>query len=66
MQCPSCTHQLRIGKTYITFKNDDTPDAQTEAYTNLPLICVNPKCSLFGGKDLSNPTQIVQTVANRM
>jgi len=66
MKCPNCGHQLRIGKTYMTFKNDDTPNAQTEAYTNLPMICGNSRCGNFGRTDLSNPTKIVQTVTNRL
>jgi hypothetical protein len=72
MKCPSCGHNLRIGKTYMTFVNDDTPRTPTEAYTNLPMICINSRCRLFGGDretgetDLSNPKHIVQTVTNRM
>jgi hypothetical protein len=50
----------------MTFKNDDTPNAQTEAYTNLPMICGNSRCGNFGRTDLSNPTKIVQTVTNRL
>lgn len=71
MQCPKCNHLLRIGVSYMTFKNDDTPDAQTEAYMNLPMICINKDCELFGGDketgttDLSNPAQIVTTVTNK-
>jgi hypothetical protein len=66
MNCPTCNSVLRIGKTKITFKHDDTPDIPTEAYNNLPMLCTNTDCKNYAGTDLNEPKHIVQTVMNRM
>lgn len=66
MQCPICQRSLRIGVSYVTFKNDDTPDALTEAYTNLPMICTNPECANYGGEDLNHPTKTVEVIAHKI
>lgn len=50
----------------MTFENDDTPDQPTLAYTNLPLICVNPDCDQFAGEDVSNPRIIIEIVRNQV
>lgn len=47
--CPKCKSILRIGKSYYTFENDDTPDEETIGYTNLPMLCVNKKCERYCG-----------------
>jgi hypothetical protein len=64
--CPKCNSLLRIGTSYMTFENDDTPDELTIAYTNLPLICINKECDQYGGEDVSKPRIIVDTVKNRV
>ena len=56
----------------MTFKNDDTPDAITEAYQNLEMLCLNPKCGNFSGNRetkeivLESPESVVQVVTNRI
>lgn len=64
--CPKCQSLLRIGISYMTFEHDDTPDEETIAYTNLPMICVNNDCDQFGGEDISHPRIVVETVKNRV
>ncbi|OCZ54319.1 hypothetical protein [Dehalobacter sp. TeCB1] len=66
MQCPKCGCTLSIGVTEMTFENDDTPDKETIAYNNLPMICTNKACDLYGGKDLTKPDQVVQVLKQRM
>lgn len=66
MQCPKCDQSLRIGVSYITFTGDHTPDTETKAFTNLPMICINPDCLVYGGQDLSNPAQIVETIVSQL
>jgi hypothetical protein len=50
----------------MTFENDDTPDKPTIAYTNLPMICLNKQCAIYGGEDVSNPKYVVEIVKNRV
>ncbi|NHC17146.1 hypothetical protein G6554_02465 [Bacillus sp. MM2020_4] len=57
---------LQIGITYMTFENDDTPEAETIAYNNLPMICLNKSCDDYGGEDVTNPRIVVEVVKNRM
>jgi len=64
--CPKCNSLLRIGTSFMTFENDDTPDEPTIAYTNLPLICLNKECTNYGGEDVSNPTFVVETIKNKV
>jgi hypothetical protein len=53
-----------VGRTYPTFKNDDTPDQKTEMYINREMVCVNPKCDNFAGHNLGKPKKIVTTISN--
>jgi hypothetical protein len=64
--CPKCNSLLRIGTSYMTFENDDTPEEPTIAYTNLPMICNNKDCDDYGGEDLSNPRIVVETIKNQV
>jgi hypothetical protein len=64
--CPQCGSLLRIGTSYMTFENDTTPDLPTIAYTNLPMICLNKQCAIYGGEDVSNPKYVVEIVKNRV
>jgi hypothetical protein len=64
--CPKCNSLLRIGTSYMTFENDDTPELETKAYTNLPLICLNKDCDDYGGEDVNNPRIIVDIVRNQV
>lgn len=66
MNCPTCNSVLRIGKTNITFKHDDTPDIETEVYNNLPMLCANKECTNYAGTNLNDPIHVVETVMNRM
>ena len=66
MNCPKCDSILRIGKTSYSFENDDTPNAETIAYVNMPMLCVNAKCDNYSGSETANPNKVVQTIRNRM
>jgi hypothetical protein len=50
----------------MTFENDDTPELETIAYTNLPMICINKECDNYGGEDISNPRYVIDIVKNRV
>lgn len=66
MFCPSCNQTLRMGKLKIVPKNDNTRFKKTEIYNEIPVICINKDCVLYGGEDLDNPTKLVDTVKNRI
>jgi hypothetical protein len=55
---------LQIANSYLTFENDDTPDLPTKAFTNLDMVCVNPNCDYYAGKDLTTPATVVEIVKN--
>lgn len=67
-KCPICNSALRVGKSFYSFKNDDTADAQTEAYTNLEMVCLNK--SLHDGKDkvvpCPNYEKVIKTVTHKV
>lgn len=64
-QCPKCQSSLRIGKTFYTFENDDTPDNPTIAFVNMPMLCVNNVCENYVGKDMNNPKHVIETIRNK-
>lgn len=64
--CPKCNSLLRIGTSFMTFENDDTPDLETVAYTNLKMVCANKDCENFAGDDLANPKTVVDVIQNRV
>jgi hypothetical protein len=64
--CPKCNSLLRIGSSYMTFENDDTPEKPTIAYVNLPLLCVNKECENFAGENLTNPRYLTDLVRNQV
>ncbi len=65
MLCPKCDFPLVVNKSYLTFANDTTPDAPTEAFRNLDMVCVNKICANYAGADLQTPKVIVETVQHR-
>lgn len=66
MFCPQCKSPLKISKSYMTFKNDNTADLPTEAYQNHVMVCGNSSCQNYAGKDLSNPIIIAKTVSHKI
>lgn len=65
MDCPKCNKPLNIAKSYLTFVNDDTPNTPTEAFRNLDMVCINERCDMYAGKDLTQPNKVVDTIKNR-
>lgn len=61
MECPECKQPLMIAGS--KFK---TEIGSTEIFNELTLVCVNPKCNLYCGPDLSNPKKIAAVVRNRV
>ena len=65
MNCPKCDKPLNISKSYLTFTGDDNPDTPTEAYRNLDMVCINERCDMCAGKDLTQPSKVVTTIKNK-
>lgn len=59
MKCTVCDVNLFIAsnKTY-------SPISETKIYSEQTLVCTNPKCELYAGKDLNNPLHIAKTITN--
>jgi hypothetical protein len=64
--CPKCNSLLRIGTSFMTFENDDTPELETIAYTNLEMLCLNKECDKYAGENLTQPRTVVETITNRV
>jgi len=61
MKCEYCEQDLRVSKTYMESPKD------TETVTCVQkLVCVNPDCEIYAGKDLSNPKNIARTLRTAM
>ncbi len=59
MECNLCHQQLRISNTTY-------PVIDNKAYVRQDMVCVNPSCTNYAGKDLNNPVKIVQVVENQL
>ena len=55
MNCPKCNQPLRIASS--RFKSEE---GSTDVFQVLNFVCTNPKCELFGGKDLANPSRVAK------
>lgn len=64
--CPKCQSLLQIGNSFITVTGDEAPDAPTEVFTNLSMLCVRPACDNYCGVDTANPTQVVDTIKSKI
>ncbi|NLO46758.1 MAG: hypothetical protein GX111_00335 [Clostridiales bacterium] len=61
MECPECKQPLMVARS--RFRSEEK---STEVYNELTLVCVNPKCKLYGGPDLSSPVVVAKVVKNKV
>ena len=47
MKCPLCNVEMRIVKSRMVVKNDDTPDIPTKLFVEQELSCLNKGCANF-------------------
>ncbi len=60
-RCPACNSPLQIaGSRFIS------DEGSTDVYQELALVCANPKCNNFCGRDLNDPKTVVETVRNKV
>jgi len=60
-RCPECNATLMVSNS--RFESDG---GSTEVYNVLTLVCTNPKCGSFCGKDLNNPLKIVKELRRKV
>lgn len=61
MQCPQCKAPLMVAKSEYKSEVDST-----DVYNVLTMVCINPKCDNYAGKDLKKPLKIAETVRNKV
>lgn len=45
MKCPLCNLEMYAVSHKLVFENDDTPDKETKAFTEIELMCRNKNCA---------------------
>lgn len=58
MLCPKCNCEMRIAATRTVVTGDDSPDTETQVFTEQDLVCRNRSCPSF--------EQVVRTVRSRV
>lgn len=61
MKCKQCDFDLMIAKS--DFKSELN---STDVFSVQTLVCVNPNCSFYAGKDLSDPLHIAETISTKI
>ena len=61
MKCKSCDNDLMVANLKMVSERDST-----DVFQEQQLICINPKCSCYAGRDLDNPKMIVETIRNKV
>lgn len=61
MECPSCKNQLMVAGSKYSSSLDST-----DVFSELVLVCINPKCANYAGADLNKPKKIATTVKNKV
>jgi hypothetical protein len=59
--CEKCKSELKIANS--RFKSEE---GSTDVYSELDMVCINPKCLNYCGSDLQNPKTIVEIVRNKV
>lgn len=60
MKCSQCDSNLMIGDSKLVSDKDST-----DVYSELKMVCINPKCPNYGGSDLNKATKY-ETVRNKV
>ena len=61
MKCQLCNNDLLIASNKI-----QSPIATTEVTSTQTLVCVNPKCANYAGRDLTHPTKVAETISTKI
>lgn len=60
-KCPACKSALLIGNSKTVAEGDPI-----EIFSELQMMCNNPKCDNYHGGILNNPDKVVETVRNKI
>lgn len=61
MECPQCHNPLMVANSKLTSET-----GTTDVYSELTMVCVNPKCDMYSGTDLNNPLKVATTIKNKV
>ena len=61
MKCSQCSSPLIIANSLY-----ESEESSTDVYNVLTLVCTNPKCGLYAGKDLNSPLKIAEIKKNKV
>ena len=61
MECNKCKKPLMVSNSKYTTEVDSI-----EIYSELTLVCINPKCDSYCGVDLNNPLKVAKLVRNKV
>jgi hypothetical protein len=61
MKCPQCNLNTTIADT--KYKSDI---GSTDIFVEQTHVCTNSKCGMYAGKDLSNPSTVVEVTSTKI
>lgn len=61
MECPQCHNPLMISNSKLVSDINST-----DVYSELTMVCVNPKCPNYVGTNLNNPLKVIETIRNKV
>lgn len=61
MDCPECKAPLMVANSKLV-----SDVGTTEVFSELTMVCVNPKCDSYCGTDLNNPAKVAATIKNKV
>jgi len=61
MECPQCNNPLMISNSKLS-----SEVGSVEIYSELTMVCVNPKCDNYAGTNLNEPLKVAQIVRNKV
>ena len=60
-KCPICKGDLMVSNSAYT-----SDLGSTDIYITHTMVCTNSKCSNYSGRDLNNPTNVVNVIKNKV
>jgi hypothetical protein len=60
MECKGCHSDMMVAKSKLTSET-----GSTDVYSELTMVCINPKCPNYCGINLDNPTTY-ETIKNKV
>ncbi len=61
MECPECNNPLFIANSKLS-----SEVGSEDVYSELTMVCVNPKCGTYAGPNLNEPLKVAQIIKNKV